>query len=99
MNHTPVTAAAVSPKPARAYAATPPATGCRTPSAANVTASGADRTRSPAHATIDAAPAAWTARAGTRSTPGPISAPTYSEAPRTTPRLPRTDIAARLDAN
>ena len=76
MNHAPVTAAAPSPKPSRTYAVTPPATGWRTPSAANVIASGAERTSSPAQATIDAGPAACAASAGTSSTPGPIRAPT-----------------------
>jgi hypothetical protein len=54
----------------------PPATACRMPSAAKVIAGGAERTSSAAQAMIDAAPADCAASAGTRSTPGPISAPT-----------------------
>ena len=76
MKHVPVTAAAVSPNASRTYAETPPATGWRTPSAANVTASGAERTSSAAHARIDAGPAACEASEGTSNRPGPISAPT-----------------------
>src|SRR6266511_4391420 len=85
-NHTPVTAAAASPRPSRTYADTPPATGWRTPSAAKVIASGPDSTSNAPHAMIDAAPAARAASAGTRRTPGPISAPTYNALPRGTPR-------------
>src|SRR5918912_2927971 len=84
-NQAPVTADARAPNPARTYAATPPATGWRTPRAANVRASGADSTSSPAQARIEAGPAVCTARAGTSSRPGPISAPTYSAAPRAMP--------------
>ncbi len=70
-----MTAAAAGPMPSRTYAETPPATGWRTPRAANVIASGAESTSNAAQATIDAAPAACTASAGTSSSPGPISAP------------------------
>ena len=58
MNQTPVTAAAASPNPARTYAVTPPATGWRTPSAANVIGSGAEARAAPPTRRPTQAPAA-----------------------------------------
>ena len=50
-----MTAAAASPRsPSRPYAVTPPATVCRTPSAANVTASSTNKTTNAAPARIEA---------------------------------------------
>src|SRR4051812_21581915 len=76
-NHQPVAVPTRRPNAARAYAAVPPASGKRTPSAANVTANGADSASSPSHARIDAGPATRAASAGRKSTPGPRTAPTY----------------------
>src|SRR4051794_21434997 len=76
-NHQPVILPAARPNAALAYAAVPPASGKRTPSAANVVASGADSARRPAHASTDAGPAASAASEGSSSTPGPSTAPTY----------------------
>ena len=76
-NHQPVTVPVSRPNAAFAYAAVPPASGKRTPSAAKVMASGADSASRPAHASTDAGPAASAASAGSSSTPGPSTAPTY----------------------
>ena len=55
----------------------PPASGKRTPSAANVRASGTESASRATQATIEAGPAASAAREGMSSTPGPSTAPTY----------------------
>ena len=79
--HHPTAAAARGPKASRTYVETPPPSGCRAPSAANVQASGTDSRIRASQATSEAGPATAAARAGIEITPVPRTAPTLRAAP------------------
>src|SRR5215475_9288217 len=74
-------AAVRAPNARLTYVETPPASGCRAPSAANVAASGMDSTMSPTHASNDAGPAISAPSAGRPITPVPSTAPKEIAAP------------------
>jgi hypothetical protein len=69
------------PKASRAYVETPPASGNREPSAAKVSASGADSATRASQARIEAGPAMPAAIAGSEMTPVPRTAPMVRAAP------------------
>ncbi|BCY06661.1 hypothetical protein L3i22_017490 [Actinoplanes sp. L3-i22] len=79
--HHPTAADARRPKAMPAYVATPPPSGKRAPSAANVQASGAERRIRASHASSAAGPAAAAASAGMEMSPVPSTAPIDSAVP------------------
>ena len=72
--HQPAAAPARGPRPAAVYPITPPEPMAR-PSAAKTIASRPDSPMRPSQARIEAGPAWAAARPGSRSSPGPSSAP------------------------